>query len=141
MKQIPKRESPLFAKTWSALLEEALQQADPNSWFNFFCLPKCILLAPVRGGKRISKSRSQADVVHDRLLQWGKDGRTALWQAVLSRGGRTHRTPEKPADAAGKVAADQALEKRVTQLVKNGDTRKALQQFTVLPKPRLRLKP
>src|SRR5262249_18956626 len=35
--------------------------------------------------------------------------------------------------ATEKSVDDKALEKRVTQLVKNGDTRKALQQFTAAP--------
>jgi len=136
MKQIPKREASLFSKTWSSLLDEALQLSDPASWFNFFSFPKCILLAPIRGGKRISKSRSQADVVHDRLVQWGNDGRNSLWHAVVARGARGRRAPEKPAEekkSAEKSVDDKALEKRVTQLVKNGDTRKALQQFTAAP--------
>ena len=63
MKSIPKREAPLFARMWGALLHEAIEGGTPSAWFEFFRFPKCILLSPVRGGRRISRSQSQADVV------------------------------------------------------------------------------
>src|SRR6185437_12812498 len=75
MKAIPHREAALFARTWGGLLFDATQKKDPESWFDFFTFPKCVL-APPRAGRRFSKQQSQADLVHERLLLWtDKSGR------------------------------------------------------------------
>lgn len=125
MKQIPKRVAPLFAKTWGGLLHEALQLQDPESWFDFFSFPKCTLWAPERGGKRISKSRSKADVVHERLVQW-RDSKKQMWETVMSRDSKGKKRESKDQTTA-------RLEKRVSTAIKMGDVRKALQMFTAAP--------
>jgi len=70
MKVIPKREVSMFARIWGGLLSTALDLKNPDSWFDFFSFPKCILWNVERGGRRITKTRTKADVVHDRLVRW-----------------------------------------------------------------------
>src|SRR6185369_5768199 len=105
MSDIPKREASLFSKIWGGLLFESVQKASPDAWFDFFSFSKCILLAPVRGGRRISK-------------------RKELWEAVVARGGR------RPNVVAHR---ESPLEKRVMKAIRMGDVRKALQLFTAAP--------
>ena len=66
MKVVPKREAALFSRLWSGLFE-AMERKDVVSWADFFRFPKCVLLAPVRGGRRITRSQSLADLV---LSSW-----------------------------------------------------------------------
>ena len=73
MKDIPRRQAPLFARTWSSLLNEALARNTPTAWFEYACFPKCILLAQIRAGKRISRSQSRADLVNSRLVSWSEN--------------------------------------------------------------------
>jgi len=123
MSDIPKGEASLFSKIWGGLLFEAVQKASPDAWFDFFSFPKCILLAPVRGGRRISKRKKQADLVHERLTMW-TEKRKELWEAVVARGGR------RPNVVAHR---ESPLEKRVMKAIRMGDVRKALQLFTAAP--------
>src|SRR4051812_41151359 len=39
--------------------------------------------APIRGGKRISRVQSRADLVHSRLVNWSEQ-KSVLWQGVLA---------------------------------------------------------
>ena len=66
MKDIPRRQAPLFARTWSSLLNEALARNTPTAWFEYACFPKCILLAQIRA------------------VSWSEN-KSALWQGVLAR--------------------------------------------------------
>ena len=68
----------------AGLLNDALDRKDTGSWADFFRFPKCILLAPVRGGRRISRSQSIADLVASRITKWS-ESREELWEAVLLR--------------------------------------------------------
>ena len=134
MKVIPKREVSMFARIWGGLLSTALDLKNPDSWFDFFSFPKCILWNVERGGRRITKTRTKADVVHDRLVRW-KDEKKSLWEAVLARDGK-HKNRNEKKDVEKKVSdkdADAALEKRVCNAIKMGDVRKALQMFTAAP--------
>ena len=83
LKSVPKREASLFAKTWAGLLCESLQRKECEPWADFFRFPKCILLAPVRGGRRISRSQPITDLVTSRIAKWSesKESRETLWQA------------------------------------------------------------
>ena len=76
LKVIPKREAAWFARMWSGLLHDAMEKRDVGSWVDFFRFPKCILLAPVRGGRRVSRSQSIADLVHARLRSWPEEKET-----------------------------------------------------------------
>jgi hypothetical protein len=125
MKDVPKREQSQFAAKWGRLLGEAMHSGRPEEWFDFFSFPKCILLAPVRGGKRISKSRSLADLVHGRLAQW-ETGKKELWEAVRSRGDKK-KAPKLV------VHHESELERQIVKALRMGDVRKALQLFTAAP--------
>ena len=74
----------------------------------------------------ITRDRSRADVVHDRLIQWNEN-KSLLWDAVLLRNTRERqRTP-------GALPNDSTLEKRVVKAIRAGDVRKALQMFNAAP--------
>jgi len=122
LKTIPKREAALFAREWSSLLNECLVKKDSTSWVDFFRFPKCILLAPVRGGRRISRSKTMADLVNERIKKWA-EGREALWQDVISRSQRAAKVSSPTPD----------LEKSVISALRQGDVRKALQLFVAAP--------
>lgn len=129
MKDVPKRQQCDFAAKWSDLLSAALSKQSAESWFDFFVFPKCILLAPPRGGKRLSKSRSRADIVQSRLSQWEAGNQGDLWKAVLARGAQ--RKPPKFADRDREDTY--TLEREVVKALRMGDVRKALQMFTAAP--------
>ena len=121
LKVIPKREAALFARLWSGLLHEALERKDEESWADFFRFPKCVLLAPVRGGRRVSRSQSLADLVNTRLTGWSE--KAIMWEAVLGRCQRSDRVASPVPD----------LEKSVVAALRLGDVRKALQLFVSAP--------
>ena len=115
-----------FATAWSRLLSDALDAATPTAYFDFFAFPKCILLSPPRGGKRISKQVSLADLVQQRMLDWPTK-KADLWNEVVLRGKQRKEKvarvlPEKP-----------PLEKAVVKALRLGDVRKALQLFNSAP--------
>ena len=122
MKVIPKREAALFARLWSGLLHDALEKKDVASWVDFFRFPKCVLLAPVRGGRRVSRSQSLADVVNARLTGW-TEKKDVMWEAVIARSQRSDRVSSPVPD----------LEKSVVAALRLGDVRKALQLFVSAP--------
>ena len=52
----------VFARTWGSLLKDALDRGTPEAWFDYASFPKCILLAPIRGGSEqagVSKLENQ----------------------------------------------------------------------------------
>ena len=58
IKQLPKSAVAVFAKTWAGLFMEATSTHSVASWRGVFLFPKAVLLAPVRGGRRISRRSS-----------------------------------------------------------------------------------
>ena len=99
-----------------------LWRRDVGSWVDFFRFPKCILLAPVRGGRRVSRSQSLADLVHARLDSWPME-KEILWESVLVRCQRSPRVSSPVPN----------LEKSVITALRAGDVRKALQMFVSAP--------
>ena len=51
-------------------------------------VPKCILWSPARGGRRLSKKASMADVVKARLQKWEVGDMEQLWKDALARSSR-----------------------------------------------------
>ena len=98
-----------------------------TAWFQYACFPKCILLAQIRAGKRISRSQSRADLVNSRLVSWSEN-KSALWQGVLSRcdRGKSKKVPSP-------FGSRHDFEKRVLGALRVGDVRKALQSFVAAP--------
>jgi len=98
-----------------------------TTWFEYACFPKCILLAQIRAGKRISRSQSRADLVNSRLVSWSEN-KSALWQGVLSRceRGKSKKVPSP-------FSSRHDFEKRVLGALRVGDVRKALQTFVAAP--------
>ena len=99
-----------------------MEKQDPGSWADFFRFPKCILLAPVRGGRRISRSQSLADLVASRIAKWS-ESKEELWSSVLIRSQKTTQVSSPTPN----------LEKSVIAALRLGDVRKALQLFVSAP--------
>src|SRR6201988_5063241 len=88
--------------------------------------PKCILLAPVRSGRRFSRVQSRADLVNSRIVSWAEN-KSALWQGVLSR---SQKSKSKP---LASVSTRHHFEKRVLYALRANDATKAIQMFTAAP--------
>ena len=84
VKRIPNSQRSAFATAWGRLLDEAVHSGLQSNWTEFFMFPKCILWTPVRGGSRLSKKRSMADLVKARLMKWKSDPE-ALWKDAVDR--------------------------------------------------------
>jgi hypothetical protein len=67
LKMIPKPAASLFAKTWSSLLLRAVASKRESHWSDFFLFPRVVLLAPKRGGRRISRRETLAEMVLQRM--------------------------------------------------------------------------
>ncbi len=64
------------------LLHAAVDKQQEAAWSEFFVFPKCILWSPVRGGRRLARKASMADVVKARLLKW--EAGEKKWEAGSS---------------------------------------------------------
>ena len=84
LKRIPNSQRSAFATAWGRLLDEATHSSQLSAWIDFFMYPKCILWTPVRGGSRLSKKRSMADLVKTRIAKWKSDP-DSLWKDVVER--------------------------------------------------------
>ena len=73
VKRIPSSQRSAFATDWGRLLDQAVHSGQLSSWTDFFMYPMCILWTPVRGGSRLSKKRSMADLVKFRIAKWKSD--------------------------------------------------------------------
>ena len=111
------------------LLDAAVHSAQLGSWTDFFMFPKCILWTPQRGGTRLSKKRSMADLVKSRLAKWKSDP-DALWKDVVERSKKSLTPPE----ALPRPKPDGTrLEASVIAALRLGDVRKALQMLNSAP--------
>ena len=79
-------------------------------------------MAPVRGGRRISRSQPVADLVASRMAKWSVN-KEELWETVLTRS-------RNKAQVSSPVPN---LEKSVVAALRLGDVRKALQLFVSAP--------
>ena len=95
MKRIPNSQRSAFATSWGKLLDAAVHSGQLSSWTDFFMYPKCILWTPVRGGSRLSKKRSMADLVESRIAKWKSDP-DSLWKDAVARSKKLVGTPEVP---------------------------------------------
>jgi ribonuclease HI len=128
LRKVPRRALPVFAKTWSTLLSDAVYSGSESAWVAFFKFPKAVLLSPARGGRRISSKLNFADLVIARLEAWEKKERQdELWAAVLKRAGN------QKAPKPGKAPQPDAVEKKAVSFLRMGDTKKALQSLVAAP--------
>jgi len=125
LKVVPKPAASMFARTWAGLLQEATSSKLEARWADFFMFPKVVLLAPLRGGRRVSKKSSFADLVLGRIQRWTSD-RDDLWQEVKKRSGRRP-TPKAVA------APTKSFEKAAVAALRLGDVKKALQILNAAP--------
>ena len=90
--------------------------------------PKCILWTPVRGGSRLSKKRSMADLVKARLAKWKSDPE-AVWKECVDRSKKqvVAAEPSRPKPDSTR------LEAAVVAALRLGDIRKALQMLNSAP--------
>lgn len=121
LKYVPKRVAALFAHTWAGLLHGALESPlDPGMWFLFFIFPRVVLLAPRRGGRKVSRGSNLTDVVRSRVLDWVTRSASMIEDLLAM-----------PTHAFSPSRA--SLERKVVAAVREGDVRKALQQFVAVP--------
>ena len=131
IKRIPGVQRSHFASAWGRLLLEAVDTKSLSAWSDFFAFPKCILWSPTRGGRRIAKKKSMAELIRVRLIQWSNGDKMTLWRAAVERSKRNLVDPE---ELEAKKPTDQArLEARVISALRLGDTRKALQMLNSAP--------
>ena len=130
VKRVPNSQRSCFALEWARLLNEAVFSKQLGSWAEFFCFPKCVLWTPVRGGKRLAKQASIADIVKTRLRKWKTD-KEGLWKEAVARSQAAVRYESEPAPAVAKDAA--RTEKAVLSALRIGDVRKALQLLNSAP--------
>ena len=126
LKRISNRERSGFASTWARLLDDAVMSGQLSNWSEFFMYPKCILWSPARGGKRLSKRQSMADIVKARMALWKSD-RKQLWKTVVDRSNKGSLV-ESPAKKASKK-----IEEAVIAALRIGDVRKALHMLNSAP--------
>jgi hypothetical protein len=126
LRRIPRRASSAFAKKWADLLQEAMLVRTEITWARFLQFPKAVLLAPSRGGKRISRKANMGDVVLARIEAWTASFEE-LWSAVKSRSGQRE---FKRAPAASQPSA---VEDQAVRFLRMGDVKKALQSLNAAP--------
>jgi hypothetical protein len=129
VKRIPNSQRSSFATTWGKLLDDAVHSGQMGPWTDFFMFPKCILWTPVRGGSRLSKKRSMADLVKSRITKWKTDPE-ALWKDVVARSAKTHLVSPEPPRAKSDGTR---LEAACIAAIRLGDVRKALQTLNSAP--------
>ena len=128
VKRIPNSQRSAFATAWGRLLDEAVHNGQLSSWTDFFMYPKCILWTPIRGGSRLSKKRSMADLVKARIAKWKSDP-DSLWKDVVARSKKLAVSAETP-----RPKQDNArMEAAVIAALRLGDVRKALQLLNSAP--------
>jgi hypothetical protein len=120
---IPRGAVGLFARVWGALLLKAVASGSRAHWFSALAFPRCVLLSPLRGGRRVARSLTQT--VMDRIQHWTIDPRSVLAEArsrsrVLSPDSR----PPPSADI---------VEKNTLSALRLGDVKKALQVLSSAP--------
>jgi hypothetical protein len=122
-KKLPMKMASRFAQVWSSILNDALvgdnSVSAEKEWIKFFQFPIAMLLAPVRGGKKV---RSFAAVLQDRLSAWQTDKAwPRLWQEVVKR------------HSDLKIRSDGSMEKAAISALREGDVCKALRSLISAP--------
>ena len=102
--------------SWAQILTRALARACTNNtveaWTEFLMLPKAVLLAPPRGGKK--HKQTAAAFTADRLCQWEAGERGSLWESLPS-----------PANRMRSKTSDEQKAKIAVALCRQGFDRKA----------------
>lgn len=102
--------------TWSQVLTRALTAVvhnnDDKAWRELLMLPKCVLCAPNRGGRRHRKAAGAYTL--DRLHRWQEGDRLGLWET----------RPTRPA-ANGQRPSPEQRRALATSLAREGFDRKA----------------
>ena len=102
--------------SWNQVFTRALSAVvhsnDDKAWRELLMLPKCVLCAPTRGGRRHSKAAGAYTL--DRLHRWQEGDRLGLWE---SRPTRRSASGQRPSAEQRRVLA--------TSLAREGFDRKA----------------
>ena len=123
---LPRPQLANFATHWGRLLNEAITVRSQTCWSEFFMFPKVILWAPMRGGRRISKTKPQATVVAQRLRDWDEGEKSPLWKAAVDRSRKRQYQEAKQREPENK-------EPSVVSAVRLGDVKKGLQKLVSAP--------
>ena len=128
LKRVPNAQRSNFATQWGRLLQAAVDSRQEAAWSEFFVFPKCVLWSPARGGGRLAKKASVADLVKARMVQWSTGDREQLWKDAVRRS-RKPLVEEPKKERSDK----ERLEVRVLAALRMGDVRKALQMLNSAP--------
>ena len=121
---IPKGVVGLFARVWGGLLKKAVVTGTKSHWFSALAFPRCVLVSPPRGGRRVARSLTK--LVLDRINLWSSSP-----QSVLSEARLRSRQPSSTPRPASK--SPEAIEKATLAALRLGDVKKALQVLSSAP--------
>ena len=101
-----------------------------EKWCSFFKFPKAVLLAPPRGGQAISKKRSQADLLLDRIRRWPTE-KDSLWDEVKRRAGIAESKCSSQSVLPNEK--EHSIQAAAVAALRDGDVQKALRIITDAP--------
>ncbi len=113
LKHVPKKARLLWAQAFTRAMAQVNDTQSVQAWTELLMLPKCVLLAPPRGGKK-HRNKSAAFTL-DRLSCWLAGERTTLWEEATKGHKRSHTKQDSPED----------LRRRAEALCREGFDRKA----------------
>ena len=79
LRHVPSAARYLWGQALTRALAKAVHHNDERSWVELFMLPKSVLCAPGRGGRK--HQRAAAAFTMDRLQRWHEGERGSLWQS------------------------------------------------------------
>jgi hypothetical protein len=103
LKHVPKKARQLWAQALTRAMALVNETQSVEAWTELLMLPKCVLLAPPRGGKK-NKNQAAAFTL-DRLSCWLTGERTTLWEEATSSHKRSRPKPESPEDVRRRAEA------------------------------------
>lgn len=113
LKHIPKKARQQWAQALTQAIALVNETQSAEAWTQLLMLPKTVLLAPPRGGKK--HATQAAAFTLDRLACWQAGERATLWEDVAAKHSKKHQKTETPEDRR----------KRAEALCREGFDRKA----------------
>ena len=123
LRLIPKSALPLFARVWGGLLSKATASGSQSHWYSALAFPRCVLVSPPRGGRRVAKSLTQT--VMDRIRLWSVNPQAVMAEARLRS--------RQPSGSVRAPPSAEAIEKATLAALRLGDVKKALQTLSAAP--------
>ena len=121
-----------WAKTLTDVLSSVASENSVAAWTRLGMLPKCVLPAPNRGGR---KGRlSYASHVTKSLERWGKVEFTALWIEATKNNTKSSHPSTKDQDQDQELAQEvRRAKERCEKLVRQGEVSRGMSALTAAP--------